>query len=209
MEINELADQFEKENKNITVIKNSSDVVNSQQKKDFEDIANDLDFQKASREVNARDVREQLREKALAIKDKEVQHEWDEYLLKKKKEQLDYKIKKEKRIIKTEITADVKHKKIKIAEQMYGHLYEKEIVDDVNEKGEKIQSVVYKDFSASTFINRYREFSNWYKSLSAPTKKIVKTSLKFLIGGSVVFIIITLIVNGFKWLLDSGILAIG
>lgn len=154
------------------------DIVTKQRKKDLEAIAQNEQFQKQSLDINMRDVGAQLLQRQNEIEDKELRNELDRYRLKKEKEKLDYRTKKEKNIVREEVKADVFEKKLEVAEKRYGYLYEKE--------NDETKSMKYKNFTINKFVNRTKEFSNWYKSLSAEVRKIIWTTVKtFLIVGGI------------------------
>ena len=149
------------------IAKDNSEIIETQRKKDLQDISKDEGFLSASKEVNARDVANTLRAKSNDIQNEELNRELEEYILKKKKEKLDLEAKLGKDLMKQEVKADINEKKRLIAEKRYGYLY-----TEVNGK--------YKDFTQSKSINRFKEINNWYKGLSDNLQKAISTTVKFM-----------------------------
>lgn len=163
------------------------EVVEEQAKKDYIAISENEAFRKASLETNTREVTAELQAKVNEIQDKELQNEYQAYLLKKKKEELDYRVKREKDIIKQDVKAQVFNKKYSIAKQRYGYLYNPTWQDKLdengkpmkNENGEPIRELVpSKDFTSNGFLNKMREFEHYYENLSVTARKAIWTALK-------------------------------
>lgn len=169
-------------------------VVEEQAKKDYVAISENEEFRRASLETHTREVSAELQSKANEIQDKELQNEYQAYLLKKKKEELDYRVRREKDIIKQDVKAQVFQKKYSIAKQRYGYLYNPTWQDKLdengkpmkNENGEPIRELVpSKDFTSNSFLNKMREFEHYYENLSVTARKAIWTALKtvLIIGG--------------------------
>lgn len=174
-----------------------SKIIDAQRAKDLEDISKNEKFTTMSTEITAREAYNELKKKDNEIKDEELQREWEEYLLRKKKEEQDYRTALEKDLIKQEVKADVYAKKREIAIKRYGYLYT------------KAEDGSLKDFSPSKALNRYRELANWYKSLTEPTRKMLNTTAKLLIRIGVVTAIGFALYGIIKWIISSGIIIVG
>ena len=180
-----------------TEAQDALEIVQRQREKDLAEIAESEAFTVPSQLIHAREVANILHKKDLEIQDEEISRQWDMYLLGKKKEELAYKAKKEKGIVKQKVKANVKKEKRDIAMIRYGHLYEKD------ENGE------YKDFTVSTFINRYKEFANWYQSLTENTRKVINSSIKFIFRTGLTVGLVYLAYRALQILAKSGVLILG
>ena len=162
------------------------DVVKQQKVQDLETIARNKDFQQKSLEINMRGVGAELHSEEVKILDKELQNELDTYILKKKKEELDYRAKKEKDIVRQDVKAQVFEKKYEIARKRYGYLYKSTWEDRIDEDGNitKVE-VPSKDFTPNKLINKLKEIAHYYNNLSATAQKMIWTTLKLVlvIGG--------------------------
>lgn len=126
----------------------------------------------------------------LNILSEKQKNELAEYELECEKQQLAYRKKKEKKLIKEQAKAKIQKQKIEILQTRYGYLYK------LDENGKPI------DFVSSKFVNKYKEFCNWYSTTSDGFKKIVKGTLKIMFWCGVIF----LAYKGFRWLANSGIM---
>lgn len=174
-----------------------SKIVDAQRAKDLEDISKNEKFTTMSTEITAREAYNELKKKDNEIKDEELKREWEEYLLKKKKEEQDYRTALEKDLIKQEVKADVYAKKREISIKRYGYLYQ------------KAEDGSLKDFSPSKVLNRYKELARWYQSLTDPTRKIINTTTKLLLRIGIIVAIGFALYGIIKWIVSSGIIIIG
>ena len=184
-----IAEEKEKE------ITDKENLLKSQRKEDLANISKSEQFLKASEEINTRDVAVSMRKKANEIQNEELQRDWEEYLLQKKKEEQDYRTKLEKDLLKKEIQAEINEKKRLIAERRYGYLYDQK---ELNGK------IVYKDFTQSKTINRFKELNNWYKNLSENMQKAISTTVKFIIKAGVSISILYIIYQVLKFVNNLG-----
>lgn len=175
-------------NAGVAVVEEAKAVVENQRKADLQAISENEEFKNASKLVNERKVYNELKKEANQIKDEELNREWEEYLLKKKKEAQDYRTKLEKNVIKQEVKADVYKKKREIAEKRFGYLYKD-----------------MKDFTPSKALNRLKEFRNWYNNLSDTIHKIVNTTLKWVFRLGLTTGGIFALYGILKWLLNNGL----
>ena len=180
-------------------------IIEDQKQRDLTAIQQDENFQKASHELNFRDAESNLTSKALIIADKELSNQYEKYKLDQKKELLHETIKAEKGLIKEQAKAEKYDKKRKIAEKRYGYLYDTTEITILDDEGNKITKTVYKEFTPSKAINRFKEFNNWYVNLTDGARKFIETSCKTILklgfwaalGGAIYGLVM--------WLLNSGV----
>lgn len=130
-----------------------------------------------------------LQHDRLSILSEKQKNELAEYELECKKQQLAYRKKKEKKLLKEQAKAKIQQQKIEVLQTRYGYLYK------LDENGKP------KDFVANKFVNKYKEFCNWYATTSNGFKKIVKGTLKIMFWCAILFCAY----KGFKWLAKSDI----
>ena len=190
-----------KETKNAAV-----NIVEEQQMEDIKSFKDSSDFKSASKQLAERKVLSEFKKEALEVLSAENKNQLQEYLLKKEKERLDYIMEKEKPLIREKAKADLMEQRKKIAEQRYGYLYKREIVDDIDENGNKIQKVQYKDFTSSKFLNTLKELATKYNNLSDTTKKSIWTTFKTILIIGVIVLVCYIGFKGVSALINSGIL---
>ena len=192
----------------VAIEKNSAAqaVIDKQRERDLNAIAEDESFQKASHDVASRDVAAKLRAEALDVLSAEQRNALAEYTLKKEKERLDYRVRFEKKIDKEEIRAEVYARKVRNAEAMYGQYYKQEVVETLDQDGNVVKTVRYKNFTTSKFVNKIRVFANWYNNLAEGSRKVIWTTIKIVFFGGLTAGVIAILVRVFKWLVSSGIL---
>ena len=184
----------------------ATNIVKEQQQKDIDNYKDSEDFKKASRDLAERKVLGEFKKEALAVLDGDLKNQYQEYVLKKEKERLDYIMENEKPLIKEKAKADLMEQKIKIAEQRYGYLYQRVIVKDIDDDGNEISKVVYKDFTPSKFLNTLKEIASKYKNLSQTTRSAIWTTLKVIFGVGMAVLVVWLGYKGVSALLHSGII---
>lgn len=185
----------------------ADDVIKQQQLKDLQKISENEEFRNASLQLNTRTVASKLDEEANKVLDKELQNELDKYRLKKIKEELDYRQKKEKRIVKQQVRADVKATKRRIAEQRFGYLYTPDGTYTYKDKdGNDVTTTKYKNFTPSWTINKMKEVSNWYKNQTETVQKMIWHTVKFVIFGGAGVGVCFLLYKVVRWLAASGAL---
>lgn len=200
----------------VAVVGNGGDdIIGDQRKANLKAISKSDNFLRKSLEVDARTVNAELDKQANKTLDTEIQNEYKQYELKKLKEKLDYKTKLEKNIAKQEVKAEVAQKKYDIALKRYGYLYKptvKQIVGDdgnpiLDENGKPLTTVVpSKDFTPNKFINKTKELANYYDNLSDTAKKVIWSTIKFIVFASAGSLVIWGVVALFKRLAVSGVL---
>ena len=202
-ELKELLEQVEKPPATEEVaplkpaLKTADSVIEEQRQKDFQAIAQNKEFQELSATINGNDVEARLEKAALVVQGQRQKNALERY-----------KLRIQKRVLREKEKADVYAIKLKNAQARWGYLYQTETVETVDENGNKIEEVRYKSFTTSKFINRYKEFVNWYKNLTAETQKVIWATVKFVIKTGILVAIGFAIYGVVKWLLDSGLLNI-
>lgn len=181
-------------------------IVEKQQIQDIESFKESNEFKDASKQLAERKVLSEFKKEALAVLSTENENQLQEYILKKEKERLDYIMDKEKPLIREKAKADLMEQRKKIAEQRYGYLYKREIVDDIDENGNKIQRVQYKDFTSSKFLNTLKELATKYNNLSDTTKKVIWTTFKTVLIIGAIALVCYIGFKGISALINSGIL---
>lgn len=188
-------------------VESGLDVVKLQKAQDLEAIARNKAFQEQSLGINMRGVGAELRSEEVRIENKELQNELEAYILKKKKEELDYRAKQEKDIVRQEVKAEVFKKKYEIAKQRYGYLYKSTWEEKLDEDGNTIKvEVPSKDFTPNKTINKFKEIAHYYNNLSKTAQKVIWTTVKLVLvlggvalGGWLLFEVI-------KYISSSGII---
>jgi hypothetical protein len=166
---------------------NVGDIIKQQYDKKTNELAADENFQRLTQEVIQRQAKAKLSEDMLAVLDKEHKNELSQYYLKCEKEKLQFRKKKEKKIIIEEVRSEVFAKKLENLKRRYGYLYKKD------SNGEPI------DFIPSKSYNRQRELTNWWNGLGDNFKRIVKGTFKILIWGAILVGGSMLLYEGFTW----------
>lgn len=172
-------------------------VIEKQRQKNLSEISENADFKKISRTLDEESVKTELERQTLEILDK-----------KQKNDLANFKLKLLKKALREQVKTEVYAVKLKNAQNRYGYLYETETVEIVDDDGETKYETRYKSFTISKFINRYKEFVNWYKNLTVETQKFIWATVKFLVRTGIVLAIGFAIYGLVKWLLDSGMLNI-
>ena len=167
--------------------------IQDQYKKHTTELAKSENFAKATKKVVEESAEAELKADALKILDQKQKNELAEYTLECEKQKLEYRKKMEKGLIKEQVKSDISKKKIETLKNRYGYLYEQD------ENGQP------KNFVANKFVNKYKEFCNWYKGTGDGFKKVVGTTLKILIWGAIAFLVITFGFKGLKWLSNTQI----
>lgn len=148
------------------------------------------DYKETIQKVVEEGAKTKLESDMLSILNEKQKNELAKYALDCKKEQLEYRKKKEKKLIKEQVNADIIEKKIEIQKKKYGYLY----------KTDKDGNLI--DFVPNGFVNKFRAICYWYANLGNGIKKVLWTTIKIgLIIGSVF-----LVIKGMGWLANSGIL---
>lgn len=154
------------------------------------ELRNSTEYQNSVDELVKAGADTLLQHDRLSVLSEKQKNELAEYELDCEKQQLAYRKKKEKKLIKEQAKAKIQKQKIEILQTRYDYLYK------LDDNGKPI------DFVSSKFVNKYKEFCNWYSTTSDGFKKIVKGTLKIMFWCGVIF----LAYKGFRWLANSGIM---
>ena len=196
---------------NISELTGTDSLIESQRKKNIEQLSNDVEFQRASYMVDEQRVAAELASQQIDNEQKKLENELKTYILKTQKAQLDYRKKMERRLIRQGVKAEIKQAKRLIAERRFGYLYQEDgtyttIEKDQNGNSVEVQHTKYKDFSPSYTINKMKEIQNWYKNQTEIVQKAIWNTVKFVIFGGLGVGIIYIVIKALKWLSQSGIL---
>lgn len=172
-------------------------VIEKQRQKNLKEISENAVFKKISHTLDEESVKTELERQTIEILNQ-----------KQKNDLANFKLKLLKKALREQVKTEVYAVKLKNAQNRYGYLYETETVEVVDEEGETKYETRYKSFTISKFINRYKEFVNWYKNLTVETQKFIWATVKFLVRTGILLAIGFAIYSVVKWLLDSGMLNI-
>lgn len=164
--------------------------INEDYAKSMGELQKTTDYQETIKNVVEQGAKTKLEADMLAILSEKQKNELAQYTLEIQKDQLDYRKKKEKKLIKEEVNAEIAEKKIEIQKKKYGYLY----------KTDKDGNLI--DFVPNTFVNKFRAVCHWYANLGGGIKKVLWTTIKIglIVGG------VFLAIKGMSWLANSGIL---
>lgn len=154
------------------------------------DLQQTTDYKEIIKKVVEEGAKTKLESDMLSILNDRQKNELAKYALDCQKEQLEYRKKKEKKLIKEQVNADIIEKQIEIQKKKYGYLY----------KADKDGNLI--DFVPNSFVNKFRAVCHWYANLGGGIKKVLWTTIKIglIVGG------VFLAVKGMSWLANSGIL---
>ena len=163
------------------------DTVNEEYEKQLQEFKKSDDFHKRIEEVVGIKSSVVLRADLLKALSEEQKNELLQYQIECEKEKLAYRKEKEKKVVLEEVKAEIQEKKINALKKRYAYLYE------LDENGQP------KKFIASKFVNKYKEFCNWYDGTSDGFKKIIKYTFR------IVFYVVLAYLGykGLIWLLNN------
>lgn len=195
-EITKSFEELKNENKDEVVTTNIKEngllrgTIDKDYEKKLGELRNSSEYQERVDELVKAGADTLLQHDRLSILSEKQKNELAEYELDCEKQQLAYRKKKEKKLIKEQAKANIQKQKIEVLQTRYGYLYK------LDENGKP------KDFVASKFVNKYKELCNWYATTSDGFKKIVKGTLKIMFWCAIIFCAY----KGFKWLAKSELL---
>lgn len=173
----------------------SAGVVSDAEESMFDKIRNSTNFQERSEQVFEKAVEAELEKRELIVLSQEQQNELARL-----------KLKLNKKTMKDEAKAEHYERKRKAKMIRYGYLYtpyEVEVIDP--ESGELKKETRYKNFTTNTFINKYKEFAEFWATLADSTKKIITKTIKIILWSALIVGIGFALYGLIKWLLTSGI----
>lgn len=180
MEMEQRALQLAEENKPTSIVEQARE-------KTMQEIAASEDFKQATSKLYQKEVEADFTEKTIAIKNKELQNEYDRYALDKKKELLDMQVKYEKGLVKEQVKAKIQQEKIAIALKRYGYLTP--LFDDNGNAIKDSDGNVVVDmqkFTPNKVSNRFKELEYNYNNMSKTARKIIWTTIKTVIFTGVI-----------------------
>ena len=140
-------------------------------------------IQQATAQVVERKTKAELTKDMLVVMSDEQQNALAEYYLECQKKQLEYRRKKEKKVIIEETKASIQNRKIEALWLRYGYMYKDK-----------------KDFIPNKAYNTQKEIVMFWNGTSENFKKFVKGTIRFLFWGTVVFLIIKYGIKIIKYL---------
>lgn len=168
------------------VLTDVATTIEKQYEKNRSELATKDDFIGLTEEITERSAKAKLGEDMLAVMNQEHKNALSAYALDCEKKKLEFRTKKEKKLILEDIKADLVRKKIEILEKKYGHLYKENEV-----------------FIPSKSYNQYRALVTWWDGLSINIKKTIKGMLRVCFWGGVAVLIVVLGRRVVQWLLEN------
>lgn len=202
IEDTELTIQEAKELIDSTNVVKSRNIVAEVENDTLDTIKNGEEFKQTTTALYHKKSLADYRKKELEIENVELKNKYDEYVLKKNKELLDYQIKYEKGLVKETARANIQVQKLDIALKRYGYLYP--LLDENGVAKTDYNNNVIVDMSKFTpnkLNNRFKEFETNYSKLNKTTRKAIWATLK------TVLILGTITISGYllyvlaKWLM--------
>lgn len=177
-EMEQRALQLVEEEKNNVTPKTDS-IVDEARQPVMQQIANSEEFKRETQKLYHKEVEVDFAEKTIKLADRELNNQYEQYALSKKKELLDSRVKYEKGLIKEQVKAQVQQQKIDIALKRYGYLTP--LYDENNEVVKDKDGNVVVDMSKFTPnkpSNRFKELEFNYRNMSQTARKIIWTTIK-------------------------------
>lgn len=177
-EMEQRALQLIEEEKNNVAPKTDS-IVDEARQPVMQQIANSEEFKRETQKLYHKEVAVDFAEKTIKLADRELNNQYEQYALSKKKELLDLRVKYEKGLIKEQVKAQVQQQKIDIALKRYGYLTP--LYDENNEVVKDKDGNVVVDMSKFTPnkpSNRFKELEFNYRNMSQTARKIIWTTIK-------------------------------
>ena len=193
-EIAELQKRFEAKKQELETSKVSALVkaeIDNQYAQNTTALTQSEDFKNLTQEIVKRKAQADLSKDMLAVLNEEQKNALAKFVLDCEKEKLEFRKKKEKKIIIEEIKADLFNKKVEALKKKYGYLYKRD------ENGDLIGFVPNKAY------NKYASFCNWWANTTDGFKKIVKGTLKVVFWVGVAGLAIVIGYNLFEWISNA------
>ena len=169
----------EKNNNNQVATPKTNSIVDEARQPVMQQIANSEEFKRETQKLYHKEVEVDFAEKTIQLADRELNNQYEQYALSKKKELLDLRVKYEKGLIKEQVKAQVQQQKIDIALKRYGYLTP--LYDENNEVVKDKDGNVVVDMSKFTPnkpSNRFKELEFNYRNMSQTARKIIWTTIK-------------------------------
>lgn len=168
------------------VLTDVTGAIEKQYEKSRNDLATNEEFIKATDFVVKKGAEAKIRQDSLAILKQEQLNDLADYYLKCEKEKLEFRKKKEKKLILEDVKADIAQKKIETLKKRYGYMYK----DD-------------EEFIPSKSYNRQRELVNWWNGLSDNIKKTIKGVLKVVVWCGIGVLVVVLGRRVIRWIIEN------
>lgn len=168
------------------VLTDVTGAIEKQYEKSRNDLATNEEFIKATDFVVKKGAEAKIRQDSLAILKQEQLNDLADYYLKCEKEKLEFRKKKEKKLIIEDVKADIAQKKIETLKKRYGYMYK---------EGE--------EFIPSKSYNRQREIVNWWNGLSVNVKKTLKGIFRIAFWCGFGVLAFVLGRRGIQWIIEN------
>lgn len=196
-EVQELQQRFE-ESKNqmmapaSNMLKLVEQEIDKQYAENNQELAQNGELKEITEEVVKRKAKAVLSRDMLAVLNEEQKNELAKFILDCEKEKLNFRKRKEKKVILENVKADIFNQKVEALKKKYGYLYKKD------ENGEIV------GFVPNKLYNKYAAFVNWWDNTTGDFKKIVKGTLKVVFWGGVVAVVVLVGYHIFDWVSSVG-----
>lgn len=161
------------EEKPLNIADSLKDTLNNEYQKSIKEQAVNTEITQATKQVVERKAKAELTKDMLIVMNDEQQNALAQYYLECQKKQLEYRRKKEKKVIIEETEAEIQKRKFEALWLRYGYMYKNK-----------------ENFIPSKTYNQTKEISNWWNGTSDNFKKIVKGTIKVLIWGAIAYLFI-------------------
>lgn len=168
------------------VLTDVADTIEKQYEKNRNELAKKEDFVGLTEEITERSAKAKLGEDMLAVMSQEHKNALSAYALDCEKKKLEFRTKKEKKLILEDVKADIAQKKVETLKKRYGYMYK---------EGE--------EFIPSKSYNRQREIVNWWNGLSVNVKKTIKGITRVLIWCGIGVLVFVLGKRGIQWIIEN------
>lgn len=196
-EVQELQRRFE-ESKNqmmapaSNMLKLVEQEIDRQYAENNQELAQNSELKEITEEVVKRKAKAVLSRDMLAVLSEEQKNELAKFILDCEKEKLNFRKRKEKKVIIENVKADIFNQKVDALKKKYGYLYKKD------ENGEIV------GFVPNKLYNKYAAFVNWWDNTTNDFKKIVKGTLKVVFWAGVVAVVVLVGYHIFDWVSSIG-----
>lgn len=196
-EVQELQKRFE-ESKNqmmapaSNMLKLVEQEIDRQYAENNQELAQNSELKEITEEVVKRKAKAVLSRDMLAVLSEEQKNELAKFILDCEKEKLNFRKRKEKKVIIENVKADIFNQKVEALKKKYGYLYKKD------ENGEIV------GFVPNKLYNKYAAFVNWWDNTTNDFKKIVKGTLKVVFWAGVVAVVVLVGYHIFDWVSSVG-----
>ena len=168
------------------VLTDVATTIEKQYEKNRNELATKDEFIGLTEEITERSAKAKLGEDMLAVMSQEHKNALSAYALDCEKKKLEFRTKKEKKLILEDVKADIAKKKIETLEKRYGYMYKED-----------------EAFIPSKSYNRQRELVNWWNGLSVNVKRTIKGITRVLFWCGVGVLVFVLGKRGIQWIIEN------